>query len=289
MKRDAARGQSRPINLTEKLSLLSAKRQEIIRPILEHPRGHVLSSVRALAKNLGTDPATIVRIVRGLGFSGYREFQAYLHDLSLAYATSADTMRVSTHGTGIQGHVADSLEHDLKNLQALKNTLDRKRIASLAKRFHEAGRIVIVAGDLASTLAYYFDYHITLLGLSVFSATSGGRIIHLTRSLTSSDLVIAISFRRGLRQTVEGAQYARDRGAHCVAITDTFLSPLASICNETFLAGIESNSFGASYAAPVALLNALLAAVGQHRQSRTLAIVKEISEEQRRGSRWHHE
>ena len=113
--------------------------------------------------------------------------------------------------------------------------------------------------------------------------------MHLTRSLSSDDLVIAISFRRGLKQTIEGAKQARERGAHLVAITDTFLSPLARSANETFLAGIETTSFGASYVAPVALLNSLLAACGQIRSSETLQIVREISEEQRHGYRWFHE
>jgi len=36
----------------------------------------------------------------------------------------------------------------------------------------------------------------------------------------------------------------------------------------------------------MSLLNALLGAIGQHRQPQTLRTVKEISEEQRRGSRW---
>ena len=44
------------INLPERIDELSTKRQEIIGPILEHPREYVLLSVRALAKRLGTDP-----------------------------------------------------------------------------------------------------------------------------------------------------------------------------------------------------------------------------------------
>ena len=288
MSRDAIRN-SHSKHITEKLSHLSARRQEIIRPIFEHPRAFVLSSVRAMANRLNTDPATIVRIVRGLGFPSFREFQHYLHELSLAYATSADTMKRASRGTGIPGHVSDSLEADLKNLQALKNTLDRKRIAAVARRFHSARRIVIIAGDLAAVLADYFEYHLVLLGLNAFSATSGGRIVHLTRSLSGRDVVVAISFRRGLRQTVEGAEMAREHGAYCVAITDTYLSPLTRVCQETFLAAIESNSYGASYAAPMALLNAFLGAIGQHRHPQTLRTVKEISEEQRRGSRWFHD
>jgi len=148
---------------------------------------------------------------------------------------------------------------------------------------------VLLAGDLASFLAEYLEYHLTLLGLNVFAATSPGRSVHLTRSLSKDDLVIAISFRRGLRQTVEGVKHARQQSAYLVAITDTFLSPLSRYADETFLAGIETTSFGASYVAPVALLNALLAACGQIRSSETLKIVREISEEQRHGYRWFQE
>src|SRR5713226_5347977 len=86
-------------NLAARIDQLSIKRQEIIRPILEHPREFVLLSVRAMATRLPTDPATIVRIDCGLGCGGYREFQRHLHELSLAYATSLDTMQ-SGNGDG---------------------------------------------------------------------------------------------------------------------------------------------------------------------------------------------
>src|SRR5712672_1323642 len=285
----APRNQKQPpaINLPERIEQLSAKRQEVIRPILEHPREFVLLSVRAIAKRLHTDPATVVRIVRGLGFSSYRAFQHHLHELSLAFATSLDTMQDGGRDANMPSYVRDSLGQDLKNLQGLKNSLDAQRLVALAKRFYEARRIVLLAGDLAVHLAHYLEYQISLLGLPIFAATSAGRILHLVRSVNKQDLVIAISFRRGLRQTIEGAQQSRVRGAYCVGISDTYVSPLARECDEVFLASVESTSFGASYAAPIALLNAILAAVGQYRRAQTLALVKEIAEEQRKGFRWY--
>src|SRR5213080_2106585 len=287
MKRKGGPSSSTSIHLGERIEHLSVKRQEIIRPILEHPREYVLLSVRAMAKRLHTDPATIVRIVRGLGFGSYREFQRHLHELSLAFATSLDTMQSGGHDPSVPAHVVESLEQDLKNLHGLKNSLDAQRLVALAKRFHEARRIVVLAADLATHLAGYLEYQISLLGLPIFAATSAGRILHLVRSVNKQDLVIAISFRRGLRQTIEGAQQARLRGAYCVGISDTYVSPLARECDEVFLASIESTSFGASYAASIALLNAILAAVGQYRRAQTLALVKEIAEEQRKGLRWY--
>jgi DNA-binding MurR/RpiR family transcriptional regulator len=275
------------IHLAERIDRLSSKRQEIIRPILEHPRDYVLLSVRALAKRLSTDPATMVRIVHGLGFETYKHFQRHLHELSLAFATSLDTMQHTGASSAPGSPARDSFFRDLKNLQALKNSLDPKRFAPLAKRVYAARRIVILGGDLAAILASYLGYHLNVLGLPVFIAATSGDATHSVRPLTAKDLLFAISFRRGLRQTIEGAEQARSRGAYCVGITDTYISPLARSCQEVFLASIDSVNFGASYTAPVALVNSMLTAIGEFRRPRTVEIVRELDEEQRKGFRWY--
>src|SRR5271165_2346138 len=160
------------LNLPERLDRLTTKRQEIIRPILEHPREYVLLSIRALAKRLKTDPATIVRIVQGLGFDNYKQFQRHLHELSLAFATSLDTMQQSQQDGGSGHPASDAILRDLKNLQGLKNSLDPERFTQLAKRIYSARRIAIIAGDLAEIVADYLAYQLNILGLPVFAATS---------------------------------------------------------------------------------------------------------------------
>jgi RpiR family carbohydrate utilization transcriptional regulator len=254
-------------NLAERIDKLTVKRQEIIRPTLEHPREYVLLSVRALAQRLHTDPATIVRIVRGLGFANYREFQHHLHELSIAFATPFDMMQSASHDSSMPALIQESLAQNVKNLQALKNSVDAKRLARVAKRFFDAKRIVIFAADGAAVLAEYLEYQLSILGLPI--------------------VVVAISFRRGLRQTVEGAQQARAHGAYCIGIADTYLSPLARACHEVFLASVDAASFGVSFAAPISLLDAIIATCGQYRRPLTLALAKEIAEEQRKGFRWY--
>jgi RpiR family transcriptional regulator, carbohydrate utilization regulator len=274
-------------NLAERIENLTVKRQEIVRPILERPRDYVLLSVRAMAQSLKTDPATIVRIVRGLGFNSYREFQHHLHELSIAFATPVDTMQSASRDSSMPSVVGLSLAQGFKNLHALKNSLDAKRLARMAKRFYRARRIAVFAGDGAAILAEYLEYQLNILGLPIIAVTTAGGISHLARVASKRDVVVAISFRRGLRQTVEGAQQARAHGAHCVGISDTYLSPLARTCNEIFLAPVEAASFGVSFTAPISLLDAIIATCGQYRRPLTLAVAKEIAEEQRKGFRWY--
>jgi DNA-binding MurR/RpiR family transcriptional regulator len=285
-KTSAGRGQR--AGLAELIGRLSRKRQEIIRPVLENPREFVLMSVRGMAQRLKSDPATTVRIVRGMGFLSYREFQKFLHDLSIAHATSLDLMRSgSVRDANIPSMARESLEQDARNLQALRNSLEYPRLERLAKRVYRAERVLLIGGDLAGSLVNFFEYHLAVIGITVLTAKSAGQTAHITRILGRKDVVFAISFRRGLRQTVEGIQQAKRRGAYCVGITDTFVSPVARFCDESFLASVETASFGASYAAPMALLNVILIACANYRRTRTLQFLREADKEQRLGFRWY--
>lgn len=275
-------------SLADKLRHLSPKRQEIIRPVLENPRLYVLLSVRALAGRLGTDPATTVRIVQGLGFATYKDFQRYLHDLSVAYATSLDTMKAAeSEGTGPATLVRAALHRDMQNLHALSNSLNADKICALARRLYEAPKILLLGGDAATSLVHHLEYHLTMIGLPVLSATTAGRVSHVVRNVGRKDLAIGISFRRGLRQTVEGLQTAKRNGAFAVAITDTFVSPMARVADECFIASVETPSFGASYVAPMALIDAIVSAVGNLKRRRIMSLIKQADEEQRRGFRWY--
>src|SRR6266849_8627933 len=177
------------MSVPARLSLLSPRRQEIIRPVFEHPRAFVLLSVRALAERLKTDPATTVRIVRGMQFGSYREFQHYLHELSIAHATSLDTMQTgSAGGFTIPTQARASLDQDLKNLDSLVHGLDARRIADLTRRLYSAKRIVLLGGDLAANLVTFLEHHLIILGLPVSSATSPAEVVHKVRLLGKKDL-----------------------------------------------------------------------------------------------------
>jgi DNA-binding MurR/RpiR family transcriptional regulator len=273
-------------NLAARLTNLSDRRRQIMRPVLANPREFVLRSVRDLAQALGTDAATVIRIVRGMGFENYRAFQHHLHEASIAYATSLDTMRAGGKNGTVKG-ARESIDQDVKNVTALRASARAEDIAAVAARIHSARRVLIFGGDAATALVVFLEYSLTLLGLAVFAGTGHGRIGHLARAASKKDVVIAISFRRGLRMTVEGLELARAKGAYSVAITDTLLSPLARLADVCFLAPVETPSFGVSYVAPMAVLNALLTECANVRRAQTLKLLREVDAEQRSGSRWY--
>ncbi len=282
-----ARGKASPAPVAAKLELegLTPRRRELIRPVLENPREFVLLSVRAAAARLHTDPATMVRVVQRIGFASYRAFQNHLHDLSIANATSLDGLEQNTK-PDIPAYLDAMIRQDVKNLKAVRATLDVQRLKAFAKRVHAADRILLLGGDLAQNVVHHLEYHLAIIGLPVYTATTTGRSLHMARSFGKGDLVIAVSFRKGLRQTVEGMQRTRKNGAYTVGITGTHVSPIARHADEYFVAPGESDSFIDSYVAPMALVNTMLVACAHYNREGSLLFLREAAQEQRSGFRW---
>ncbi len=280
----------RTLSWHERIAGLSSKRQELLRPVLEDPRDYLFLSIRALAVKLRTDTATLMRSIRQMGFGGYPEFRRYLHELAIANVTSLDSM-LSGSGSDSEmpAHLRESLESDQKNLVGVRNALDTRQVARLAEMLWSARRVILLGGDLASTLVFYLEHHLVMLGLPVFSATSTARVVHLVRTVNDKDLVLALSFHRCLRQTVEGMRQARTKGAHCVGITDTFVSPIARFADESFIVSVETRHFGDSYVGAMALMNVILVACANYRRKRVLELAREAAEEQKFGFRWYND
>jgi len=103
------------------------------------------------------------------------------------------------------------------------------------------------------------------------------------------DLLVAISFGRCLRETVEAVQRAHSRGVPTFGITDSGTTPIALHCDDYLVASTSSPSFTGSYVAPIALLNTIIVACAHLRPKRALAMLSRTEQEYRTGTRWYQE
>lgn len=273
--------------LAPQLEKLSQKRQEIIRPVLESPGEFVLLNVRDMAQRLSTAPATIVRIVQELGFDRYRSFQHYLHDLAVTSSTVLDSMQSAPGAANTPKLLKGTRRQLQENMNFVLDRVDLQQVQGVAERLDRARRILLVGGDMASVLVEYMEYHLLIAGFPVLAATAPGRASHLVRSMGKEDVVVGVSFRRGLRMTIEGIQNAREHGAYCIGITDSVLSPLARFANELVIVPTNSLSFAASYVAPVALIELITASAGNLRRKQVVDRLREADYEQKHGYRWY--
>jgi DNA-binding MurR/RpiR family transcriptional regulator len=107
--------------------------------------------------------------------------------------------------------------------------------------------------------------------------------------MTPKDLLIAFSFGRGLRDTIEAVKAARRRNIPSFGITNGDATPIAKYCDTFLTATIARTSFIDSYVAPVAAINAILVACAHIQSERSLEHLRESEEEYASGTRWYTE
>jgi DNA-binding MurR/RpiR family transcriptional regulator len=268
---------------------LSVSRKKMLRMILESPGDTFFLSSRELAKRYEVDPATIVRTIQALGYQKFAEFAADLRSHFIMRITPYTALKAaSKERRSPADRVRHGVEMDLRNLQALQTGLDPERIIALSKLVKRARRIMVVGIDLAAALSWHLAYGLVHLGFPAEAPVGGtGNVQRRVRTLTSKDLVVAISFGQCLRETVEAALRAKKQGVPTFGITDSERTPIARVCDNFCLASVASPSFGSSYVAPMSVLGAILIACAHTQTSRTLALLRRSAEEDRADHRWY--
>lgn len=275
----------------EARSRLGAHRQQLIRAILDNCEETCFLSSRELAKRYDVDAATVVRTVQALGYRGFADFTVDLRQHLMTRITPYTVLKAATRERrSVADHVEHSLDKAQEVLNVLRSNLDRKRVVELARLIHRSRRTLVVGVDFAASLAYYFAYGLTTLGLDAEAPLgSEGYLQHKIKVLTSRDLLIAISFGQCLRVTVESAQRAASRGVPTFGITDSNTTPIARYCDGHLIAGVVSPSFLNSYVAPMVLINAIHVACAHLDPRRALTLLKPTDKEYLSGARWYRE
>lgn len=275
--------------LADAQSRLNPRRRRIIQAALENPDETFFLSSRALARRYRVDPATIVRTIQVLGYRQYADFLKDLREHFIQRITPYRIVEATVRERRSVGdHVRHSVERDLHNLDSVRSGLDPMRAVDLARQIHRASSVLIVGVDLAASLAWFFAYGLDALGFHAEAPVgSAGILQHKVRALTKRDLVVAISFGRCLRVTIDATVEARARGVPTFGITDSDTTPIARSCDAYLLAPISASTLSGSYVAPMAVLNAVLVACTQLKPKRSLSLLRQTEKEYLSGPRWY--
>jgi len=268
---------------------LNASRRRLVAEILDNSEDTYFLSSRELAKRFDVDAATIVRTIQVLGYERYADFMA---DLRAHFVLRISPYTVMKAAAREKRTVADYVEHSLEmeghNLDKLRSALTAQKVVEAARSISRARHILVVGIDLAAALSHLLSYSLASLGFdSEAPVGSAGNLHQKVRRLGPKDLLIAISFGRCLKETVEAVIRAHRGGVPTFGITDSDKSPIARFCDSHWIASIANPSFNASYVAPVAAINALLVACAHLQQDRSLAWMREKEKELKSGNRWY--
>lgn len=249
--------------INTKFSGMSKSHKAIASYISEQYDQAVFMTAAKLGEELGISESTVVRFASGLGYDGYPEFQKALADWVKGKLSSMQQMG-AVYGNSSQSEILTSvLSADIEKIQDTICNLDPQAFELAVNSILEAKNIYIIGLRSCAPLAEFLHFYLNMIrgNVTLLNTTSVCETFEQMIRIDEKDVLIGISFPRYSMRTLKALEFANDRNAKVIAITDSVHSPmnLYSSCN--LLARSDMVSIVDSLVAPLSVINALVVAL----------------------------
>lgn len=220
-----------------------------------------------LGRKAQVSESTVVRFASQLGYEGYPNMQRALQELVRGRLTSLQRIQVSRDQMQEQDVLTGVMQRDMNSIHTAIEQLDRAAFDRVVDRLLTASHIYLMGVRSSAFLAGYLNFYLHLMfkNVTLVQNAAAGEIFEQLSQIGPGDVLVGISFPRYSQMAIHAVEYARDRGADVVAITDSQMSPLYRMATVSLLVRSDMISFVDSMAAPLSLLNALIVAVGRQK------------------------
>ena len=263
------------------MSSFSKGQKRIAGYILENYDKAAFMTASKLGKLVGVSESTVVRFASELGYDGYPSMQRALQEMIRSRLTSTQRIQAAGDLLDREDLLGAVLQSDIDKLREIVGEADRAEFDNVVERIMRARHIYILGVRSSSFVAGYLNFYMHLLceNVTLVQSNAAGEIFEQLFRIGPEDVMIAISFPRYSKVTMNTVKFAQDRGASIIAVTDNELSPVYQMSDAALLAPCEMISFVDSMVAPLSLINALLVALA-HRMgtdvSTTFAELEDI-------------
>lgn len=249
--------------IDEKYPKMSKSHKSIARFIKEDYDQAVFMTAAKIGEKLSISESTVVRFASGLGYDGYPEFQKKLAEwvknkLNVVQKVS------SKYGKSSQSELLRSvLTSDMEKISDTLHTMDPVAFEAAINVILEAKTIYIVGIRSCEPLADFLSFYLNMIrgNVVLLRTTSVSEMFEQMIRIDERDAVIGISFPRYSMRTLKAMEFATDRNAKVISITDNVHSPMCLYSSCNLFARSDMVSIVDSLVAPLSVINALVVAL----------------------------
>ena len=244
----------------------------------------VFLTAAKLGEIVGVSESTVVRFAMCLGYKGYPDFQKALEEMVRNKLNTVQRMEV-TYGRIQESNVLQTvLSADAEKIKETIENIDEAAFRSAVDTILQARKIYIVGirscAPLASFLAFYLNQMFE--DVILLHTNSASELFEQMVYIDEKDVIIGISFPRYSMRTLKALEFANNRNAKVITLTDSVHSPmnLYSSCN--LIAKSDMASIVDSLVAPLSVINALIVSLCMRKQDEvasTLEMLEHIWDE----------
>ena len=264
--------------INESYSKLSKGQKLLATYITDNYDKAVFLTAAKLGEVVGVSESTVVRFAMHLGYRGYPEFQSALEELVRNKLNSIQRMEV-TYGRISQSKILESvLKSDAEKINSTLEKIDQTAFEMAVDTILHAKHIYIIGIRSCAPLASFMAFYFTLMfeNVHLIQTSSSSEIFEQMVRIGKEDVIIGISFPRYSMRTLKAMEFANNRSAKVITLTDS----VHSSCN--LIADSDMASIVDSLVAPLSVINALIVALCMKKQrdvAKTLEMLEGIWDE----------
>ncbi len=215
-----------------------------------------------LGETVGVSESTVVRFATEIGYGGYPKLQQAMQEMIRDKLTSLQRIEVSQERIGNGSVIEHVLNSDIDNIRQTIEETSPEDFQQAVKVLCNAQTVYIYGLRSSSTLAAFLGYYLNLLfgNVKVISTADRARLYEELHRINENDVMIGITFPRYSQHVATALQFAMDRKAKVIAISDSRNSPIAQTSDYFLLARSGMATIVDSLVAPLSIINALIVA-----------------------------
>ena len=238
----------------------------------------VFLTAAKLGEVVGVSESTVVRFASHLGYKGYPEFQKALEEMVRNKLNSIQRMEV-TYGRISQSQILETvLQADAEKIKYTLENIDQNAFEMAVDTILKAKTIYIVGIRSCAPLASFLSFYLNLMFDHVvqLNTNNSSELFEQMVRISNEDVIIGISFPRYSMRTLKAMEFANNRNAKVITITDSVHSPinLYSSCN--LIASSDMASIVDSLVAPLSVINALIVALCMKKRGEVVKTLEEL-------------
>lgn len=248
--------------IDENLPGMSKGHRAIATYIKEHYDVAVFMTAAKIGEEIGVSESTVVRFASNLGYDGFPDFQ---NNLAAWVKSRMNTVAKvgAKYGNSSQSQIIDSvLKGDIEKINDTLAQLDPNAFEMAVDALLNAKNVYIVGIRSCSPLAEFLNFYLHMIRDNVvcLNTTSVSETFEQMIRISSEDVIVGISFPRYSMRTLKALEFASDRNAKVITITDTIHSPMCMYSSINLFARSDMVSIVDSLVAPLSVINALVVA-----------------------------
>lgn len=267
--------------INEKYGRMSKGQKLLANYIIDNYDKAVFLTAAKLGEIIGISESTVVRFASFIGYSGYPEFQQALEEMVRNKLNASDRIEITKGGIEQNGVIRQVLSSDALKIKNTMESMDEAAFNNAVESILKAKRIYVVGIRTCAPLASFLSFYLNLIFDNVVNlqTSSASELFEQMIHINENDCIIGISFPRYSMRTLKALEFANNRQADVITITDSIHSPmnLYSSCN--LIAESDMHAVVDSLVAPLSVINALIVELCRRKQSdvaRTLEMVEDV-------------